>query len=329
MRALALALMLLATAPPTEGSRRIEVAPGRSLHLACQGEGAPTVLFEAGGSDWSDVWGPVQRAVAQERRACAYDRAGLGASDPGPGPRSPTAIVEDLRVLLAGAGMRDPVILVGHSLGGFDAKLFAALYPAQVAGLVLLDPAEERSWARTRARMTARFGARLAARAELLDQRFIAALAERYRDCAAAAPLAAGSPRYRRCTDPPRPQLGPDVARGRAGVQGSVAYQQAQAAEIAASVYADPGADAVYAGLFRPGLLGRRPLIVLTHAEEPAEGDPIDALGRAQGLALHRETARLSRRGVHRVVANSGHYLQLDRPDAVIAAIREVAAAAR
>ena len=308
--------------------RMVEIQKDRRINLVCMGEKGPTVLFDAGGSDWSVVWALVQPMIARQAVACAYDRAGLGYSDPARGDRSPAAIAEDLHDLIKAAGLKTPLILVGHSLGGFNVKLYAALHPREVAGLVLLDPAEDRTWPRTREAMAAKFGEPLAARAELLDQDWVARLVRHFADCDAAARakgLEAGSMLYRRCTDPPRPKLGAEVAAERERLQVSAAYQAAQASEIASSVYGSHAADPVYARLFRSGALGKRPVIVLHHVE-PASDDPLDALDEAQGQALHRETARLSTRGAVRNVTGSGHYIELDAPQAVIEAVREVIA---
>lgn len=334
--ALAAALVMAAVpAPPgvaadfdayVKPQQKVEVGRARGLNLVCMGSGGRTVIFDAGGSDWSVVWALVQPVVAKQARACAYDRAGLGYSDPAPGPRSPIAIVEDLHALVSAAGLKRPLVLVGHSLGGFNMKLYAALYPEDVAGLVLVDPADERLWARTRPWVVEKYGATLAARSELLDQRFLGSLVERYRDCAAAARpngLDPASPMYRRCSDPVRPQLGPAITAARQAVQVTPAYQAAQAEEIASSVYGTDQADPVYERLFQPRMFGTKPLVVLTHEEERST-EPLDELGREQGLALHRETARLSSRGQHRVVPASGHYVQLDQPGVVITAIQEV-----
>lgn len=308
--------------------RMVEVQKDRRLNLVCMGQAGPTVLFDAGGSDWSVVWALVQPRIAREAVACAYDRAGLGYSDPARGARSPAAIAEDLHDLIRAAGLKTPLILVGHSLGGFNVKLYAALHPEDVSGLVLADPAEERTWDRTRSLMSSKFGAPLAARAELLDQDWVGRLVRHFADCDAAARdkgLEAGSPTYRRCTDPVRPLLGAEVAAERERLQTSAAYQAAQASEIANSVYGQHAADPVYERLFRPGVFGDRPLIVLHHLEPPSD-DPLDGLDAAQGLALHRETARLSRRGQERDVPGSGHYIELDAPETLVAAVREVIA---
>lgn len=321
-----------AGAPPPELARvyatpqtAVDVG-GRRLNLVCMGSGDRVVLFESGGSDWSDTWALVQPAVAARTRTCAYDRAGLGHSDPARGARTPVAIVEDLHALVVAAKLPRPLVLVGHSLGGFNAKLYAALYPQDVAGLVLVDPAEDRSADRGRALLHRRFGASLAARSELLDQAFWTQLAARYRGCAEAArsgPLDPDSLQYRRCTDPVRPRLGPEIAAERRRVQVTSVYQEAQASEILNSVYGDERGDPVYAGLFRPGALGRKPLVVLTHGLFDPR-DPLDAAGQTVMIALHQETARLSRRGRHRVVPATGHNIQLDAPEAIVAAISGV-----
>lgn len=310
----------------TRPQQRVEVAPGRSLNLVCLGSGPRTVLFDAGGSDWSVIWALVQPEVARHSRACAYDRAGLGYSDSARGARAPIAIAEDMHALIAAAGLQRPLVLVGHSLGGFNVKLYAALYPEDVAGLVLVDPSEERDWERTREPMIELFGARAVLRAELLDRSFFAGLMARYEHCRAAAgtgPLDPASLIYRRCSDPVRPQLGPSIARERLRIQATPAYQEAQAREVIDSVYGDSGAHSVYQRLFRPGTLGARPLIVLTHGlHDP--NDPLEALGQAQVTLMHRESARLSTRGAQRTVEDSGHNIPVERPGAVTGAILEV-----
>lgn len=305
---------------------RIDVGNGRKVAIHCVGSGSRTVLFDSGGSDWSPVWALVQPEVAKVARACTYDRAGLGDSDPARGPRTPGAIAQDIHALIAAAKLDGPVVLVGHSLGGFNVKLAAALYPEDVAGLVLIDPSEERTWERTRAALASRHGSSVAARAELADQNFIGRLTDHYRRCADAAAdgaLALDKPEWSRCADPDRPALGAERNAERRRVHATAAYQAAQASEIQWSVYADHDPDAAYAMLFQPGLLGDRPVVVLTHREEDSD-DPVDRLNAEQGLMLHRETAALSRRGTHQLVDNSGHYIQLDQPKVVIEAITRV-----
>jgi pimeloyl-ACP methyl ester carboxylesterase len=306
--------------------QKVEVAPGRKINLVCMGSGDKTVLFDAGGSDWSVIWALVQPKVARLGRACAYDRAGLGYSDAARGPRTPIAIVEDMRALVKAAELKGPLTLVGHSLGGFNVKLYAALYPEDVAALVLVDPSEERDWDRTRELITSKFGRALAIRSELLDRSFAASLMQRYRDCADAAangPLEPASLTYRRCSDPVRPQLGPAIAAHRQRLQVSRTYQEAQSSEILNSIYGDRSGEPAYERLFQPGILGRKPLIVLTHGSYDAD-DPLDALGQAQFIALHRQTTKLSEIGVQRTVEGSGHNIPVEAPDAVVKAVADV-----
>jgi pimeloyl-ACP methyl ester carboxylesterase len=326
--------MALAAAAPAPSNppvgfpeRKVEVAQGRSLYLRCAGNGPVTVLFDAGGSDWSIVWTDVQQRIAGKARACAYDRAGLGQSDPAPGPRTPSVIASDMHALIEKAGFKQPVVLVGHSLGGFNVKLTAALFPEDVAGLVLIDPSEERTWERTRGPLGRKHGGRNAAKAELFDRFFFPTLVEKYRGCAERAKAADGldpnAPDWRRCADPDRPALGADANAERRRIHATPTYQAAQYSEIAWSVYADANSDAVYASLFRPGLFGNKPVAVLTHKEEDSS-DPVDRVNAEQGALLHRETAALSSRGTHQLIGGSGHYIQLDKPQVVVDAILAV-----
>jgi pimeloyl-ACP methyl ester carboxylesterase len=118
---------------------------GRSLRLVCEGvrqPGQPTVVFEAGAYSGAADWGVIQPQTAQFARACAYDRAGIGWSDPTNGPRDPGALADDLRTLLRAAGEEGPFVLVGHSMAGLMTRAFIAAYPDEVAGLVLVDAAD-------------------------------------------------------------------------------------------------------------------------------------------------------------------------------------------
>ena len=112
---------------------------GRRLHLTCEGEGRPTVLMEAGGTQFSTQYARIQRELAPHVRACAYDRAGMGWSDPSPRPASAGALADDLAALVQAAELPPPYVLVGSSAGGLPLELFARAHPGEVAGLVLLD----------------------------------------------------------------------------------------------------------------------------------------------------------------------------------------------
>ena len=119
---------------------------GYRLHLYSTGAGSPAVILDAalGGSSVSWAW--VQPALSQRTRVCSYDRAGFGWSDAGPMPRTAARMAEELRTLLERAGVPPPFIIVGHSFGGLVGLIFAARYRADVAGLVLVDPAHAEDW---------------------------------------------------------------------------------------------------------------------------------------------------------------------------------------
>lgn len=117
---------------------------GRRLRLVRDGPvGAePTILMEAGAFGFAADFGALQpRLAARGLHVLAYDRAGLGLSDPGPKPRDGVAVVSDLEALLAAAGEGGPFLLVGHSMAGLYLRIFAGRNPAKVAGVVLLDAA--------------------------------------------------------------------------------------------------------------------------------------------------------------------------------------------
>jgi pimeloyl-ACP methyl ester carboxylesterase len=119
--------------------RRLIDLGGYQMHISCTGQGSPTVVLEAGAGAPSGVWAWVQPEVAQQTRVCAYDRAGLGWSEPGPQPRDAASVAQELHTLLQRAGESGPFVLAGHSLGGQYALMFAERYPEGTAGLILID----------------------------------------------------------------------------------------------------------------------------------------------------------------------------------------------
>lgn len=121
---------------------------GYKLHLYCTGEGSPAVILDALFPGTVSNWVWVQPEIAKTTRVCAYDRAGHGWSESGPEPRDAEQQARELHTLLANAGIAGPYILVGHSLGGLPTRMFAALYPDEVAGMALIEGTNPDSWKR-------------------------------------------------------------------------------------------------------------------------------------------------------------------------------------
>ena len=126
---------------------------GRKLTLQSQGTGQPAVIIESGfglPTVESGEWKTVCDEIAKTNQVCIYDRAGLGSSDPAPAkPRTSRDVAEDLHELLVAAKVRGPYVLVGHSVGGFHVRVFAGMYPKDVAGIVLVDsahPDQDSKW---------------------------------------------------------------------------------------------------------------------------------------------------------------------------------------
>jgi pimeloyl-ACP methyl ester carboxylesterase len=121
---------------------------GHKLHIHCLGTGSPTVILEAGQGGLSSDWIWIQPEIAKTTRVCAYDRAGVAWSTPGPAPRDAQQIVRELHTLLENAQIPGPYLLVGHSYGGLYVRVYAATYPEAVGGLVLIDAAHPDQWTR-------------------------------------------------------------------------------------------------------------------------------------------------------------------------------------
>jgi pimeloyl-ACP methyl ester carboxylesterase len=126
-----------AKAYPMPG-RLIDVG-GHSLHLSCTGSGTPTVVLEPGAGGMSSILGWIAPAVARDTRLCVYDRAGRGWSEPADTAQDGAQIVTDLHTLLQRGHVPGPYVLAGHSFGGLYVLTFAARYPDEVAGMVLVD----------------------------------------------------------------------------------------------------------------------------------------------------------------------------------------------
>ncbi|HEY2347344.1 MAG TPA: alpha/beta hydrolase [Xanthomonadaceae bacterium] len=301
----------------THAQRLVEVEPGRRLNLYCLGKGAPTVIFESGLADDASAWARVQPAIAAHTRACSYDRAGLGYSDPERRPADSANIVDDLHRLLNAASIKPPYILVGHSLGGMHVRLYADTYLDEVAGMVLVDSAEE-TWEENAWRLDLKQQTREQYfawdRQEFEDQRA----------CVKAAELGfvEGSEPWKKCVPDPDPRFSDAINAAYHKIGMSVGFQRALMSEQ--ENYQHASADEVIAAR---RWYGDMPLIVLKSS--PSERRPDepqahrDAVNRIHAFFAD-QLAALSRRGVVRPVADSTHDIQNTRPQAVIDAILEV-----
>jgi pimeloyl-ACP methyl ester carboxylesterase len=286
------------------------------LNLYCSGTGSPTVVFEAPSGTPGWTWWAVQPAVAAKTRACVYDRAGLGFSDAATRVSNPSNELDDLHALLAAASLKPPYVLVGNSVGGALAQLYAYRYPAEVSGLVLVEPMNENDSARidkvTQGRMSAMEA----------EQR------QGAKDCADAAAkgaLAAGSDAMRQCVGGVDPAYRGALAsvdlasrlalpHWRAGVSEEDHLGEAQARLRAAR---------------KP--FGDLPVIVLVRGVSPFRipGKPQSAMSlavEAENLAMQQEVARLSTRGSWRIVRGASHLIQQDQPVAVVKAVDDLLA---
>jgi pimeloyl-ACP methyl ester carboxylesterase len=304
--------------PPLPPPGRLIDVGGWRLHLNCAGEGKPgqpTVILEAGLGDFSVEWSLVQLEVAKFARVCSYDRAGDGWSELGPHPRTMRQIVYELHTLLQNAAVKPPLVLVGHSYGGCLVRLYAMTYPQEVVGMVLVEAGADNP---------RRFSeGKLVQSSDLVKNQEIPPVktsgplridditADALKQMKAGAQSLAANP-----NSPPRDKLPPDAQRMRAWALGQVGH-------IAAGV--NPFEHEELAILRnertkKPYPLGDIPLIVLTRGIPDENDKALEEEHRRD----HEAIATMSRKGKLIVATRSGHHVQLDEPELVINAIRQV-----
>ncbi len=288
---------------------------GAKLHFQVEGQGSPAVVLEAGIAASSLSWCLVRPLVAQFTTVLSYDRAGFGWSD---APRHACTAAEaaaDLAGLLERCGVGGPFVLVGHSFGGLVARVFEQRSPELVAGMVLVDPVVRSEWRNcsgVRRRMLSR-GVMLSRRGAWLARAGVVRFA--------LGMLTGGSTRI--------PKLLARVSAGRgAGVTerltGEVRKMPRELWPVIAAHWSRAQSFIAMANY-----LEQLPVSVTQLDEERSCGDlPLIVLSAAtatrEALEEHRYDAALSRRGRHEVIPGSGHWLPLDAPEAVAAAIHRV-----
>jgi pimeloyl-ACP methyl ester carboxylesterase len=284
----------------------VRLPDGRALNLRCDGTGDTVVMFESGTNADSTAWYRVIPRLARVTRVCAYDRAGYGFSDEGPQPRDLDANVADLHALLEAAGIRLPVLLVGHSRGSNIVRKYAQAYPGQVAGMVLVDPTEQVPDDRMPETWRAQNAAALAQRDVFLD------------DCAQAA-ATENVEAFERCLRAPPPWMGERVASAMKRNKSLPSYWRTLRSELADNigVFSTPvPADESY---------GSIPLVLLRAAEQeddvPADIREVTEAARSQ---THARILAASTQSIEVEVPDTSHDIQLDQPDAVVSAVQRL-----
>lgn len=302
-----------ATRPNSPG-RLVDIG-GYRLQLDCRGSGRPAVVFEGGTGEAGLSWALVHPQVAAFTRACAYDRAGLGWSDPSPRPRTAEVMVEELRSLLDVSEMEPPYVLVGQSFGGIVARLFAHRFPQDVAGMVLVDSAHEEQLLRFPAAIRAS------------EESMLKAQVQQFAGLRSM--IEAGS--FDPSLLPVPPAFPPEVKDAyRALVAADATWLDTVVAELQAVGEAHAQ---VRAAKIRS--VGDIPLVVLRHGKPmppmkemgmgPEDADHYERIWQE----LQEELVALSPRATLVVAEESGHMIHQEEPELVVRAVRDVVEAGR
>jgi pimeloyl-ACP methyl ester carboxylesterase len=295
------------------------VGPCR-LHLNEQGVGSPVVVLESGIAASSLSWALVQPKVAEFTRVCSYDRAGLSWSDHCAAPRTLHQIVSELTSLLSTANLNGPYILVGHSFGGAVIRAFANLHPSNVAGLIFVDPVSLAYWANCgpHDERRLRMAAKLSRRGALLARIGVVR--------AALAALASGATRFPKLITRISAGRGTDVILRLIGEIQKLppelwptlrAHWSRPKCFRAMAAYLEALPESARTALAMP-IPPEVPLLVLS-ASSANEAE----------IRERDSWIQQSPSGRHIRIEESGHWLQLERPDVVIAAIQELVGWAR
>jgi pimeloyl-ACP methyl ester carboxylesterase len=280
----------------------VSIGP-RSLNIFCAGQGTPTVIFDSGGGLPGFSWVAVQRDLSNFTQACWYDRAGYGWSDPARPPRTSADAARDLHAVLNAAQIPTPYVLVGHSLGGLNVRVYAGTFRQEVAGMVLVEASHEDVDERI-PRARARVNLDPILRPPFEKWVAFAATTGLLRISSRGALADVRQPTTIRASDWATLQ---QVAALPKTVEATATEWFGRSAEQARAA----------------GTFGNLPLIVLTAGRITGDGAEAAEDHRAW-LQLQSELSRLSTRGRHVVVADSGHMMPFDSPEAIVSATREI-----
>ena len=255
------------------------------LHIHCTGRGSPAVILEAGLGGTSLDWSRVQPTVSSFTRACSYDRAGYGWSEPGPRPRHAARLAAELDRLLLHAEVPPPYVLVGHSFGGLTIRIFAARREDSVAGLVLVDSVHERQFQHMKA----------------IGVQTPTAPTGRTFVIANPGIVPEGLPEAVR----PLAQRLAAMPKAVRALYGELKWMRTSARQVG-SIRRAPDT----------------PVIVLSRGPRPGDASSESARLDGAWLDLQHHLAAFMNNGALQVVDDSGHHIHLDRPEQVVAAIR-------
>jgi len=308
------------TIPPIPAPGRMVDLGGWRVHLNCTGtrpSGQPLVVLEAGAGGFSVDWSLVQPEVARFARVCSYDRAGMGWSELGPRPRTERQIVWELHTLLAKAGEGPPYLLVGHSWGGILARAFIFTYPREVVGLVLEESGHERGTQVLRDGKMVRLVETATGR-PVPEPKTSGPLKLSDIPPQILAQIEASAKQIQK--QAARNGLPPDAQRMRIWAFGQAKHWATndnpfEGEELATLLARWTGA---------PHPLGALPIVVLSRGRAGS-----DSTVEQEHVRNQAELLRLSRRTRQVIARRSGHEVSLDEPELVVAAIRDVLAAAR
>lgn len=284
---------------------RVVQINGKNRHYQIMGEGRPTVIVDSGTGGTHLDWQLVQPEVAKFTRILTYDRAGYGWSDVSSEPRTAEQAVSELRQLLAEVEIEPPYVLVGMSLSGLFTRLFAYHYPEEVAGMVLVDVAHERMYEDAPiewVELNKRLEGLLTYIVPIMGRTGLLRLLIAFDSLPMAAGLFQKFPPSMRSLAKAlysRTQFGKTFAQESAAV--SVSMQQIEQ-------------------LRQTKLFPDIPLIVLS-AGKPDFDITQEVVDKLQ--VLHADLANESPQGVHIIAHDSGHAIQLDKPELVVDAIHQ------
>lgn len=290
----------------------VDIGNGQRLNLYCLGSGSPAVIFDAGMGDSTISWAMVQRVVAKKTRVCSFDRAGLGFSDAARRPSTPRNQSDDLHALLKAAHIDPPYVLVAHSLAAMNARVYADMYPDQVAGMVLVEGSHEdqsvHGWAIGDPGQKARYDA------FLQDAHGCIGEAEKG--------LVKGTAAFKKCVgDTNDPRFSKEINEAQEKYAITVKWQVAVASERENVFYESAAETRATRKSF-----GDMPLIVLTHSPFPKGKDETQDVRNQRTLSwedLHTQLASMSTRGINVIVPNSSHYIQYEHPQIVVDAVMQ------